>query len=166
MTGIRSQESVIRDDLETRWRTRIVVSPLTDQDLRSLALQPSQAHLTPLLRDPATRADYLVPELSYAVREAGRLAACAGVMPLAPHRGFGWALVGALSARGWVGFTGATRSVLQAAEGRGIRRIETIVDADFPPGIVWVKALGFEVEGYMPGYWPDGRAALLYGRLA
>lgn len=45
------------------------------------------------------------------------------------------------------------------------RRIETPVDVGFKEGHRWVKMLGFEPEGYMKCYRPDGADMILYARI-
>jgi len=45
------------------------------------------------------------------------------------------------------------------------RRLETYVDVGFAPGHRWVKMLGFEVEGYMKSFRPNGDDMVLYARV-
>jgi len=39
------------------------------------------------------------------------------------------------------------------------------VDVGFKEGHRWIKMLGFELEGYMKAYRPDGADMLLYARI-
>ena len=47
----------------------------------------------------------------------------------------------------------------------GVRRLQTTVVAGFNEGHKWAKILGFEVEGLMKSFEPDGSDAVLYGRV-
>ena len=46
-----------------------------------------------------------------------------------------------------------------------MRRLQTTVVIDFNEGHRWAKILGFEVEGLMRAFEPDGRDTVLYGRV-
>ena len=43
--------------------------------------------------------------------------------------------------------------------------IEMIVDPDHRAACRWARLLGFEEEGYMKSYSPDGRDALMFARV-
>jgi hypothetical protein len=45
------------------------------------------------------------------------------------------------------------------------RRLEAYIDVGFAPGHRWVKMLGFEVEGYMKSFRPNGDDMVLYARV-
>lgn len=63
----------------------------------------------------------------------------------------------------------ATRQVRRAIDRAflrlSLRRMETTVRVDFRPGHRWAKALGFEYEGVMRRYGPDGTDHALYGQV-
>jgi len=45
------------------------------------------------------------------------------------------------------------------------RRVEATVDIGFEPGVRWMKMLGFELEGYLRAYKPDGGDMLMFARV-
>src|SRR5690606_19986480 len=47
----------------------------------------------------------------------------------------------------------------------GVRRIQATVDAECHRAIRWIERLGFEFEGRLRSYGPDGRDHLIYGRV-
>lgn len=48
----------------------------------------------------------------------------------------------------------------------GIRRVEATVDVNFDEGDRWMRMLGFEFEGLMRAYRPDGADMKLYARIS
>ena len=57
------------------------------------------------------------------------------------------------------------KEVLRFMNSIQTRRLETTVDVDFKEGHRWVKMLGFQPEGYMKHYRPDGADMVLYARV-
>jgi RimJ/RimL family protein N-acetyltransferase len=55
--------------------------------------------------------------------------------------------------------------VVEFLDNAPYRRIEATVDVGFKQGHRWIKMLGFELEGYMRAYRPDGADMLLYARV-
>lgn len=45
------------------------------------------------------------------------------------------------------------------------RRLECVIDPEFPESVEWARRLGFIYEGTMPGYAVDGRSMDMYVRL-
>ena len=89
-----------------------------------------------------------------------------GVMPHWPGRAATWLVTGDMPRRAWPAVTRKVRDVLDRAHALGYRRIECEVDAEFAGGIRWAFKLGFEIESYMPGYSPEGRAMFKFVRFA
>lgn len=59
-----------------------------------------------------------------------------------------------------------TRRVRQAMhEAKGVRRFQTSVRADFAAGHRWAALLGFEPEGVLSCYGPDGADHILYAKV-
>ena len=48
---------------------------------------------------------------------------------------------------------------------RDTRRVEMIVDPNHRAACRWARLLGFEQEGYMKLFSPDGRDALMFARV-
>jgi len=49
--------------------------------------------------------------------------------------------------------------------GYGLHRVQAFVLSDFETGIRWVKRLGFEEEGLMRAYTPDGKDCIRFARV-
>ena len=52
-----------------------------------------------------------------------------------------------------------------AVQKQGLRRVSLTVNASYTKGNRFAQALGFDLEGRMVGYLPDGSDANLYARL-
>ena len=89
---------------------------------------------------------------------------CAGVICLdeGRDRGHVWALMTSLTGGHMLAIT---RVILRFLQWTDIRRLETQVFLDWPPGQHWVEMLGFQREGLMRQYTPDKRDAWLYARV-
>ena len=93
-----------------------------------------------------------------------RAIGCAGVICLDENRDRGhvWALMTAQTGPHMLAITRAIWGFLRTT---AIRRLETQVFIDWPPGPRWVEMLGFEREGLMRRYTPDNRDAWLYAKV-
>ena len=60
---------------------------------------------------------------------------------------------------------GTLRRLLYVAERDVLRRIQTTVSCESPEAIRWAEFLGFEPEGRLRCYHPDGSDALMMARL-
>jgi hypothetical protein len=92
----------------------------------------------------------------------GRVLGCAGLVKQWENRAVAWSLLA-----GDVGsdFIRVHRAVDRFLELSDFNRIEAFVDANFEQGHRWIQMLGFEPEGYMKQFNPDGGDALMYARL-
>lgn len=84
----------------------------------------------------------------------GRILACAGVA----FQGFGmgvlWAFVSKDAGRHFVTLDRCVRRLLTCAP--DLKRIEAATEASFKQGCRWLELLGFEQEGLMRRYGPNG----------
>lgn len=87
---------------------------------------------------------------------------CAGVCQLDPHRANAWALIREGIGGNFFRFHKEVYSFLCNTE---YNRVEMAVDTEFQESERWARMLGFELEGYMRQYFPDGRDAYLYARV-
>ena len=92
---------------------------------------------------------------------AGELA-CLAVHPQWENRATAFAL---LSDDSGTHFPAIHSAVVEFLDNASYRRIEATVDVGFKQGHRWIKMLGFELEGYMKAYRPDGADMLLYARV-
>ncbi len=91
----------------------------------------------------------------------GRPAACGGLFQQWEGRAIAWAFLAADAPM--LEATRAARLVLDAC---GLRRVECWVEVDFQAGHRWAHLLGFEREGLMRSFSPDGRDHVLYARVS
>lgn len=92
----------------------------------------------------------------------GHIVACGGLCVQWEGRAVVWAIL----SKG-APLVPVTRAVLRVIQSRGIpRRLECFVDVSFPQGIRWAEMLGFQREGLMRAFSPDGRDHLLFARVA
>ena len=113
----------------------------------------------------------ITPEIAVGLEECGGTAgldddgnvlAIAGVLPIRPGVGMGWAWL----SRGWRKHARRiTAEVVTVLEQSDCHRLEAAVQCDYTNGHNWVKRLGFEVETPCAKRWgPDGKDYTLYGR--
>ena len=138
------------------------IVPLECCHLSQLKLQPAQAQLSELAADPEYAQGLIEAGPAFAGIVNDRVVGCAGVVKLAEQRGHAWALLGD-DAGG--SLTTIHRAIVRFLADQPYRRIETSVDSEFIAGHRWVLMLGFNCEGRMHCYGPNGRDADLYARI-
>lgn len=137
-------------------------------DIAEIQLQAAQvaaADAWPQWRAQAAQAGTLGPAWTGAL--AGRVLGCAGMVEQWPGRAEAWCMIGCDVPRwAWLAIhrTVAWRMDV-AAEALGFRRIEATVRAGWAPGERWVRMLGFEYEGLMRAYSPDGADYVRWARV-
>lgn len=138
--------------------------PFEPHHLSLISLQPAQQSLGPSL-DRAYGAA-VAGDMTWSCFDGDRAIACAGVLPIWGARAHGWAVfAGDIGPAAFLKIHRRVLSVLEDAHRHGFRRIETTVDPDFDNACRWVGTLGFQLEGYMSHYTPDGRDHLLVARV-
>lgn len=136
---------------------------MTAEHVLSVQLQPAQAFAVPLI--DAEHAEALAEAAGVAwtaLDDNATPIACAGIVELHPHRGMAWALLSEQALREFKLIHRVVRDVVTAAPWR---RIEMTVDAKHDRAMEWAKRLGFEREGLMRAYAPDGRDCYLYAKV-
>jgi hypothetical protein len=68
-------------------------------------------------------------------------------------------------AHGIVAFETIRRKIDEIIEENNIVRAQAVVRLDFPRGIKMLEALGFQAEGYMKKYTPDGCDVYRYAKV-
>lgn len=122
-------------------------------------LQPSQAGFPGL--SPAYGQDLLAGGPCWSLLGAvGLPAACGGLFLQWEGRAIAWAFLAADAP-----MLAATREAARVLDGCGFRRVECWVEVDFEAGHRWARMLGFEREGLMRSFSPDGRDHILYARI-
>jgi hypothetical protein len=92
----------------------------------------------------------------------GRIVACAGIATQFTGMGTMWAAVAADASPSFVRLHKCAMRLLQLTP---LRRIEATAEADFSPACRWLELLGFQSEGLMRAYGPDGRDHWRYARV-
>ena len=85
--------------------------------------------------------------------------ACGGLFRQWEGRAIAWAFLAADAP-----MLEATRAAALVLDACDLRRVECWVDVDFQAGHRWARLLGFEREGLMRSFSPDGRDHILYAR--
>jgi hypothetical protein len=94
------------------------------------------------------------------------LAVCGLVMPW-PRMGELWGVVDLRAAQKPIASVKAFRKAVDfLIKHWNIRRCQCTVKSDLKRGIRMVQLLGFQVEGLLQGYGPDGADHFMYSRLA
>jgi len=140
----------------------MTIVPFQPEHLAAIHLQPAQIALQPTLAQPDYGAALKAAGPCYTALAGEEIIACAGFYPQWEGRAIAWALIGASAGRH---FFGLHKSVLRAFAMHGYRRIETAVVVGFAEGERWARLLGFEREGRMRSYMPDGTDCDLYARV-
>lgn len=97
----------------------------------------------------------------------GNVVGIGGIQEMWPGRGLAWALMSpAINPREFVRITNKVRLVLEQAHRETFRRIEASVDVGFDNGHRWARLLGFESEGLLRKFSPEGRDHIGYARFA
>jgi hypothetical protein len=125
-------------------------------------LQAKQASLAGNLSDPAYVASLVASGNAYAALVDGRAVAFGGCLELWQDRAYAWMLIGEDAGPHFFTIVRAVAGYLQAAPWR---RIEAAVASDFRQGHRLIKMLGFEFEGRMRAFSPDGLDHDLYARI-
>lgn len=132
------------------------------EHLQQLALQPAQADA---YADLAKReyGEALAKGESRTVIHGGRIVACAGVIPIWKGRGELWSLIaGDIGALGMHRMHFAAKRWLETVDWR---RLEAHCDARYLQAHRWLYLLGFECEGPLKSYTPDGQDCLRFARV-
>lgn len=99
---------------------------------------------------------------SWAVLAGDEIIACAGLVEIWPGRAYAWSILSEGCGAYFRRLHGMVRTVLERTP---YRRIEATVDAGFTAGHRWMRLLGFEAEGTLRAYNPDGTDAVMYARV-
>lgn len=131
-------------------------------DTVRIATQPAQQYLHHIVDVRADFTGLSERGLAWTAEYDGQILAIAGVEPQWENRAIAFALIAESAGRFFPAIHKAVRDFLIRAP---YRRIEATVDVGFEQGHRWIKMLGFEIEGYLKAYRPDGADMLLYARV-
>lgn len=138
------------------------VIPFEAGHLQLLALQEAQSMFEPLRAKPSYGISLETGGPAFSAVVDDEIIAALGIIPQWENRAVAWGLIGSKARHHFVPITKAILRFLELTE---YRRIETPVDVEFEQGHRWARLLGFEREGRMRAYTPDGRDCDLYARV-
>lgn len=131
-------------------------------DTEAVDLQSAQQYLRCIVDVRADFTELAEKGLVWTVEHDGVILGIGGLEPQWENRATVFAL---LSDDSGPHFKAIHSAVVEFLDNVPYRRIEATVDVGFKQGHRWVKMLGFELEGYMRAYRPDGADMLLYARI-
>lgn len=131
-------------------------------DTERIAMQPAQEYLTRIVDVRGDFTELSDKGLVWTAEHDGVILGIGGVEPQWENRATAFAL---LSDDSGTHFPAIHSAVVEFLDNAPYRRIEAAVDVGFKEGHRWIKMLGFELEGYMKAYRPDGADMLLYARI-
>lgn len=141
----------------------MIVRPYETYDETRLCFDTSQAYMTEYLKGVDLDLEPLAEQnLVWTGEHNDKVVAMGGVIPIWPGRGAAWMWMADVSGRHMVKIHRAVENFLIQSP---FRRVEATVDIGFEPGIRWMKMLGFELEGYLKAYKPDGGDVLSFARV-
>ena len=131
-------------------------------DTEAVELQSAQQYLRCIVDVRADFTELAEQGLVWTVEHDGVILGIGGLEPQWENRATAFAL---LSDDSGPHFKAIHSAVVEFLDNAPYRRIEATVDVGFKQGHRWIKMLGFELEGYMRAYRPDGAVMLLYARI-
>jgi RimJ/RimL family protein N-acetyltransferase len=140
----------------------MIVRPWTLGDTERLHMQPAQEYLGHIVNVGVDFTELANHGFAWTAEHDGQVIAIAGVLPQWENRATAWALIAKSAGEHFKAIHDAVVEFLDRAP---FRRIDATVDVGFTQGHRWIKMLGFELEGYMRAYRPDGADMLLYARV-
>lgn len=136
------------------------LAPFDPSHLDGLEAQEAQRGTFPA-GDPAYALSLIKAGPCWSVFVGGRVVACGGLCAQWEGRAVAWAIISEGAP-----LVAVTRSAIHVLGLPGIpRRVECFVDVSFQEGIRWAEMLGFQREGLMRAFSPDGRDHLLFARV-
>lgn len=140
----------------------MIVRPWAKGDTEKINLQSAQQYMHAFIDMSADLSELSTAGFAWVAEHEGEVLAIAGLVPQWENRALAWAL---LSGNCGEHFWGIHSAVHRFLDQSPYRRIEAHVDAGFKQGHRWITMLGFEIEGYMKAFRPDGSDMLLYARV-
>lgn len=125
-------------------------------------LQPAQDFATPFVTQQQAIDIAASKGIGWSAEVDGQIIACAGIVHIHDERGVAWAMLSADALRH---IKTLHRVIGRVVANAPWRRIEMTVEASHDAGCRWAERLGFQREGLMRAYTPDGRDCFLYARV-
>ena len=140
----------------------MIVRPWEKGDTVRVDLQEGQKYIPSLIDMNADLSELSAIGHVFTFQEDDTILGVIGVEPMWSGRANTWALLSKFCGKHFISIHKIGAMII---DDLGYRRYEATVDIDFKAGHRWVKMLGFEPEGYMKAYRPDGEDMVLYARV-
>lgn len=140
----------------------IIVQQLRPEHAKAIGIQKAQMSVGTLLKTDGYVESLISTGPAYACLVGDKVIAMAGVSMFWNGRGHGWATI---ADNGRPYLKAITKEVMNFLKFTSISRIETAVDCRFDAGHKWAQMLGFQKEGTMRSWGPNGENYDLYSRV-
>jgi hypothetical protein len=140
----------------------MIVRPWVLGDTAKVSIQQAQAYMGGAPEITADLTSLSESGLAWTFDQDGEILGIAVIAPQWDNRALALVL---LAQSAGSHFHKIHRAVHRFLVTCGIRRVEATVDVGFEAGDRWMKMLGFEFEGLMRAYRPDGADMKLYARI-
>lgn len=140
----------------------MIVVPFEPEHLDRLELQYAQLGALEVLGNPSYAISLKKAGPAFSAVIDDEIIAALGIIPQWQNRAIAWGLIGAKANRHLLAVHRAVKRFLNMTE---YRRIETSVAVNFAEAHRWAQMLGFEREGTMRAFTPDGQDCDLYARV-
>lgn len=137
------------------------VETLRTEHLGRMVIQPHQEMARAEISSPEWLG-HMKQSDCFAVLDGDEVLLAGGALPMWENRAQIWSL---LSRDAYRHMTGIHRVALRFLSTRLERRLEATCHAGFRPGRHWLQMLGFQYEGTLRGYTPDGFDHDLFARV-
>jgi hypothetical protein len=141
--------------------------PYSPTDLTSIELQPAQEKWRDQFFLPGYAQSLDIKGMAWTAMDGEKVLGCAGFAPQWEGRVIGWAVFGReIPRRAWPRILRKIRREMHnSLADHGRHRLEITVPRGFDAGCRLAHLLGFEVEGLMKEYGPDGGDHFLYAQV-
>lgn len=139
----------------------MIVRPWEKGDFQKIEIQDAQAYTYDLIDMDVDLTDLSQQGLVQTCVHNGEIMLIEGFIPVYENRAEVCTLISKYAGRC---FTSIHKEALNFLNNAPFQRVEATVDVGFKQGHRWVKMLGFELEGYLKYYRPDGADMILYAR--
>lgn len=103
---------------------------------------------------------------AYTVTVDGIPVACAGVALQEWHKAEAWAIFSSdFKAHKLFIYRFIKAGITESFREHKLVRLQSTIDPQFPENIKWIETLGFEYEGRLRNYGPQGQDYLMYSRI-
>jgi hypothetical protein len=140
----------------------MIVRPWEKGDTVRVDLQEGQKYIPSLIDMNTDLSELSAIGHVFTFQEDDTILGVIGAEPMWSGRANTWTLLSKFCGKHFISIHKICAMII---DDLGYRRYEATVDIDFKAGHRWVKMLGFEPEGYMKAYRPDGEDMILYARV-